>query len=83
MDRKKFIKNSLITKVENCDINAIFSHDINLSDPVFVLYHKIDLIRPPKLFYIPKARVVQKAVIALAKGDNEIKTMESLPEFII
>ena len=74
------MKNTLISKVENFEYNALGVEDINLGSKVFELYYKKDLIRPPRLFYIPKEEEVKKAIVNVARGDDEVRSLDSLDE---
>lgn len=74
------MKNTLISKIENFEYNALGIEDINLNSKVFELYYKKDLIRPPRLFYIPKEEEVKKAIVNVTRGDNEIRSLDNLDE---
>jgi len=80
LDRKRIMKNYFIAKMENLDFNGLFTQDISFADNVFQLYHKIDLIRPPRLYCIPKFNTIHKGIIFVARGEEKASSLDSLTE---
>jgi len=74
------MKNYFIAKMENLDFNGLFTQDISFADNVFQLYHKIDLIRPPRLYCIPKFNTIHKGIIFVARGEEKASSLDSLTE---